>query len=243
MKNITKLAVAAAIASVSAYAQSVSYTNSIPFAYAGTASGGIGLNFSGQALTLPQWDSASFPGQTLTGVSYTLTGYMYGTYTISNGAQAANFSISLANPSFSLAGPFGGSPALSRTSTHFGGGIFEDLLNVAPSAVVNGSTALGTSTTATGTDLSNVGSYIGSGTVTFTLGGSANLGISGEATSGNQSVLFTQEASKFGASVVSVTYTYAPTEVPEPSTYAAMGFVGLVAGATIWRRRQMAKKA
>jgi hypothetical protein len=60
---------------------------------------------------------------------------------------------------------------------------------------------------------------------------------------GSGEVTIGQTAAGRSATTVDVTYTYNLTEVPEPSTYAAMGFVGLVAGATIWRRRQMAKKA
>jgi hypothetical protein len=88
----------------------------------------------------------------------------------------------------------------------------------------------------------NVAAYNGTGTIGFNLTHATTVSVNAAATGGG-AVTTSQTTLGRSASALTITYTYSLNEVPEPSTYAAMGFVGLVAGATIWRRRQMAKKA
>jgi PEP-CTERM motif len=238
MKNyLLTLSVSASLCSA-VVADTTTVSGTTPGTFAGGTSGGTSLNYTGSILTISQWNPASFPGMTLTGVEYRLTSFAYGTYAIINGNQIADFDVSLSNLSSSLTGPFSGSPALSRNNATFGGGVFETLSGVQPNASESGTTTLATSTTTAFTADSNFLSYVGAGTVSFTLAESGTLGIGGTAVSGNSTVLFTQSASKFGASTVDVRYTYSSSAVPEPSTYAAIGFVGFLVGSTLWRRRQ-----
>jgi hypothetical protein len=258
-KNLIRFAALAALATVSAVGQTftVNYSNLLSTSFTGTPtpSGGVSLDFVDQAVTLPQWNPASFPsGATLTGVQYRFASYAYIDYAINNGNQEANFSVALNLPgsapfvAFNLTGPAGSSPAITRGLLDGGyttlAAVSLSIPLVAPNTIVSGTTPIGSSTMSSFfSDAANLATYQGSGTVTFLVDGQGVLAINGSATSGSPTVSFTQSASKFGGGLVEVQYTYQLTEVPEPSTYAAMGFVGLVAGATIWRRRQMAKKA
>ena len=142
MKNyLLTISVSASLCSA-VVADTTTVSGTTPGTYAGGTSGGTSLNYTGSILTISQWNPASFPGMTLTGVEYRLTSFAYGTYTINNGAQIADFEVSLSNISSSLTGPFGTSPALSRNNSTFGGGVFQTLSSVAANASVSGTTTL-----------------------------------------------------------------------------------------------------
>jgi hypothetical protein len=258
-KNLLRLAVIGALTSVSSFAQTftVNYSNllSSSFTATPTPSGGVGLDFVDQAVTIPQWNPASFPsGATLTGVQYRFASYAYIDYVINNGNQVANFSVALGLPetfpfrAFTLDGPTLTSPQIHRGLVDGGysslSSVSLSIPSVAANTSINGTTPVGSSTMSSfSSDNANLAAYQGTGNVTFLVDGAGVLQINGSAISGSQTVSFTQSASKYGGALVEVQYTYELNQVPEPSTYAAMGFVGLVAGATLWRRRQMAKKA
>jgi hypothetical protein len=245
MKNITKFAAAAALASISAYAQSVSYTETTTGGNTLTPGTGNGtlIGYT-TTLNLPQWNPALFPGTTLVGVQYTLMGEIFGRTVGSNpNAFPVAFVFDITSDNFSLTGPFGGSPGVSTLSASgsvpvINTGAIAPLASFGPTV-----TSLGSATSSAVSDPSNLASYIGSGTVSFGVSATSAFTLNGTAVGEGGEIFLQANSSTRGASTITVTYNYQSTAVPEPSTYAAMGFVGLVAGATIWRRRQMAKKA
>jgi hypothetical protein len=162
----------------------------------------------------------------------------FGQFSITSVSQPANItgSLSLASGVVTRSGGSANAPVLIINS----GPAQVSLSNVSAPTGPH-FTPVFTATSGTITD-GNLAAYIGTGTVSFSSQNFTSLAISGNAV-GSGEVTIGQTAAGRSATTVDVTYTYNLTEVPEPSTYAAMGFVGLVAGATIWRRRQMAKKA
>jgi len=244
--NLIRLAVVAALASVSAVAQTVSYTQAtaggntlVPGTGAGTL---IGYSLS---VSLPQWNPSLFPGATLTGVQYQLSGEVFGrTFGTNPNAFPVNFTFSLTAANFSLTGPFGTSPAISGVSALTGLGAAPQISTgaISPGGSFGPSvTALGTGTSSLISDAANLSSYIGTGSVSFGVAAASSFDLSGVAVGAGGEIVLSAASSTRGASTVTVTYTF--SEVPEPSTYAAIGFAGLVAGATVWRRRQVAKVA
>lgn len=235
--NKNLLLTAAAIASiVSAKALTTTVTGSTTggnVLSAGLGNGSLDGNLS---LSVPQFN---IPGATLTGVSYTITMEAFGQVTINGVSVPANITgnLVLGTATVTRAGGSANSPLFLLPSTS---PAQISLSNVTGASGPHFTSAF-TATSAPITD-SNLSAYIGTGSVSFSSVNSTSLAVSGTAV-GSGEVTISQTAFGRSATTVAVTYTYNMTAVPEPSTYAAMGFVGLVAGATVWRRRQAAKKA
>jgi hypothetical protein len=248
MKNIIKLAALAALASVSAYAQlTVSYSNTtaggIPLV---APAGGNDATINGTFLSLPKWDNTGDvfgATATLVSVQYRISTYQaYGRLSVTALAGNADVDASLVLASATMAGPFGGSPSASASLTT-GPAPQVQQLNVAPGSLPLVLTTPVYSATGSYFTDPNTASYVGTGTVSFDLGQTTSTAFNANAAGTSDEISITATAGGRGAMTIEVLYTYQLNEVPEPSTYAAMGFAGLVAGATVWRRRQMAKKA
>ena len=247
MKKNLILAAAFAAISASAFGGTVSYSNTtaggIPLT---TPNGGNDATINGTFLSLPQWDNTGDVfgvGATLTSVQYRITTYSaYGRLSVTALAGNADIDASLASASATAFAPFVGSPTASVSLTT-GAAPQVQQLNVSPGSlplvlftpVYSGSGSYVTDP--------NTSSYVGTGTVSFDLGQTTSTAFNANAAGTSDEILITAIAGGRGAMTIEVLYTYSVTQVPEPSTYAAMGFVGLVAGATVWRRRQAAKKA
>jgi hypothetical protein len=236
-KNLILAAVAASLTASTAFAQltqtvSGSTVGGDPLS-AGAGNGSLDGTLS---LTVPQFN---IPGATLLSVSYTIQLEAFGQFSITSVSQPANIQGSL-TLAFATVTRAGGSANAPLTIVNSPVPAQVSLLNVT-SPTGPHFTPVFTATSSAIND-ANLAAYTGTGTVSFSSANVTSLSISGNAV-GSGEVTIGQTAAGRSATTVDVTYTYSLTEVPEPSTYAAMGFVGLVAGATIWRRRQMAKKA
>lgn len=213
---------------------------------------GQGIPFGGitstpnQAIELPRFDPALFPGRILVGVTYTFTGYAYGEYeVVSNQSGTATFTLSVGTTTttdFRLRTPFGTPVTIRRTGPNFWargefdnedaeGGLTETLaLNA--NQTYTGTTDLLVSQPVSGNDDGNLANYIGSNPFTVNVAGRATLNVSGTA-SGGGPLTITQTLSPFGAVAVSITYTH----IPEGGTSAAATAIALATGSIVWRRR------
>lgn len=240
-KNLIRIAVVTALASVSAVADTVpasaTTTGGIPLI---APAGGNDATINGTFLNVAQWDPSLYPGATLTSVQYRITYNAYGRLNVSFLAGNADIDASLISASASAFAPFPGSPTASASLT------VGSVPQVSQSNVAPGSLPLTLFTpvySLTGSYVTdpNTSSYIGTGSVAFDLGQITSVAFNANAAGTSDEIAITATAGGRGAVTVDVLYTY--SSVPEPSTYAAIGFAGLVAGATIWRRRQVAKVA
>jgi len=240
--NLIRLAVVAALASVSAVADTTTVS--------ATTSGGIPLiapagqndaGLNGTFLNLAQWNPASFPGATLTSVQYRISYSAYGRLSVTGLAGNADIDASLTQgigTAFSLSGV--GAPTVTATlTTGAAPQVFQNAVNPLGLPLIL-STPVYSLTTSYVTD-PNTSAYIGTGSVSFDLGQTTSVNFNANAAGTSDEISITATAGGRGAMTVDVLYTF--SSVPEPSTYAAIGFAGLVAGATVWRRRQVAKVA
>lgn len=246
-KALIRSAVIASLTCVSTFAATQSYTGYTSPLSSGTptlANDGSGLVDGTTSLTVPQWNPASFPGATLTGVSYVLTYQGYSDFTVHSVSVPANFTVSLLSGTSTITSTTAGGPTGTASFINFAalGGTPDATYSNISAAFGPVYTSTHSAISSTFNDNSNLAAYTGTGTIGFNLTHASNPSFNAQATGGG-AVTTSQTSLGRSASSLTITYTYTLTEVPEPSTYAAMGFVGLVAGATIWRRRQAAKKA
>jgi hypothetical protein len=186
------------------------------------------LSPGNQILNLPQWDPASFPGQTLISVELYIDSLVQADVTGENdSAIGGNMSANLVgivsasglglSPSASIiaaSGPF----AVAPTDGNPGSG--PDFINFG--------TVSGSDTDTDGPIFAGLGPFIGAGTFAVTVSGNGGFSLSGVSDS-------TLEVSNFGTSgEVIVTYNY----VPEPGSIvlASLGAVGLALAA--WKKRR-----
>jgi PEP-CTERM motif len=240
--NLIRIAVVAALASVSAIAQtstvSATTTGGIPLV---TPNGQNDGTINSTFLPLAQWDPSAYPGATLTSVQYRITYSAYGRVNITGVSGATDLDASLTSGQ-------GTAVALSGVGAPVATGNLS--VGSIPQLVQNGIlagnlpltlfTPIYSVTTSYVTD-PNTSAYIGTGSVSFDLGATTATGFNARAAGTSDEISISATAGGRSAMKVDVLYTF--SSVPEPSTYAAIGFVGLVAGATVWRRRQVAKVA
>jgi len=180
--------------------------------------------------TIPQFDAVGLDA-TLLSVQYTLIANVLGTaQTESLDAAPASITLNIA-ATVTVAGPNLASLVSVPTGTQlFSASIFDGFLDFGGTsgAMFPGLTGSDSdSGTLTGASLLP---YIGVGTVAGSVGAAGTSSGSG---AGN---LITAFATAAGAKL-EVTYTYSQNEVPEASTWAAIGFVAFVGGSTFLRRR------
>lgn len=230
--NLILMAAVAALSAAAAKADVLwsTQTLSIP---------GFDVN-SAQSLLFNQYDPASNFGLPLTRVVYTFNGSVSISYGIENFNEGAtttysgtlgttvvanrpdNTQILLANPNQVI------NPTILATydgNFNFDGASGDSYSPVIPYSDSFNSTAP-----------IDLAIFTGTGTVSIKVGGTNATSIN---LSGGSPLQNGPTASV--ASTVTVELYYNP--VPEPSTYAAIGFAAVVAGTTVWRRRQAAKKA
>lgn len=194
----------------------------------GPASFGPATTNWSSSLTLPKWDPALFPGQTLTGVSFTLNGSVSGSAkfesldaspaTVNMNLQAT---ITLTDPSSNVLATVIPVASTSDLVSAFDGAIdFGGTSGVSYPALSGSNSASGSS--------GNLPLFTGSGNIVLPISASGTSSGSG---AGN---LITVFATAAGADA-SVTYTY--QAVPEPSTLVLAAFGTLaVVGACLRRR-------
>jgi hypothetical protein len=187
-------------------------------------------------ITLPQWDSTDpiqnpyGPLGVLVSVEYTLRGYMWAVYSIDQSAPSGSYTV-LAEISLSfvrLANQSEVRPTLSSgfANDHLNAN-FPHTQGVATSFVSDPET--GSLVSQSGSDMSV---YEGNGSVSFDLWGTnVPYSLSGPGGDDIPSTLGRRWAAE-----VEITYTY--ELIPETSTYAAVGFLALAGGATLYRRRK-----
>ena len=206
-----------AFAGSAAIAATVSYSANFAFP----------LSPGSQVLSLPQWDPALYPGQSLTKVELKIAGNISATVDAENdSAIGGNMGVDLTGllkasaPSLSTlagvlqsAGPFpvgasDGNPGSGPDYKNFG--------------TVTGSGSNSSSLVA------GLAPYIGNGNISATANGNGGFSVTGVSDS-------TIHVTGFGADgTVTVTYTY----VPEPSSLALAGISGIGLALAVWRRRR-----
>lgn len=230
--NLILMAAVAALSTAAAKADVLwsTQTLSIP---------GFDVNNS-QSLNFNQYDPSLNFGLPLTRVVYTFNGNVTIAYGIENFNESAsstysgtlgttvvanrpdNSQILLANPNQSI-------PSTTLP-------VYDGILNFDGASGDSYNPVIPYTDSLNSTSVSDLNLFTGTGTISITVGGTNATTIN---TSGGTPFQTGPTASV--TSTVTVELYYNP--VPEPSTYAAIGFAGVVAGATIWRRRQAAKKA
>ena len=194
----------------------------------GPASFGPATTNWSSSLSLPKWDPALFPGQTLTGVSFTLNG------SVSGSAKFESLDASPATVNMNL--------QATITLTDPSANVLATVIPVASTTdsvtAFDGSVDFGGTSGVSYPGLSGSNSASGSGVnfPLFTGAGSILLPISASGTSSGSGAgnLITQFATSAGADA-SVTYTF--QAVPEPSTLVLAAFGTLaVVGACLRRR-------
>jgi hypothetical protein len=177
-------------------------------------------------LTVPQVDLSAYPGYFIASIEYSLTVTSYATYNIlgtSPSPQGSPVNQYTANwttfPEITSLPHVGVAPVLAS-------------FNGSESGIIG--PAMGTTANAVGmygpfgVPGSEFSVYEGVGTVSFQVTIEATSGIQGPASNEVQPAVF--------ASVdLDVVYTL---DIPEPSTYAAVGFLALAGGAAAYRRRK-----
>jgi hypothetical protein len=209
---------AAAALTSSATAATVTY---------GPASFGPATTNWSSNLSLPKWDPALFPGQVLTGVSFTLNGNVTGNASFESldGAPATinlnlQSTITLTDPNSNVL-----VTVIPVANISAGASAFDGVIDFGGTS---GNSYIGLSGSASNSGSSgNLALFTGSGNILLPVSAAGTSSASG---AGN---LITQFSTTAGADA-SVTYTY--TAVPEPSTIALAG-LGLIALVGLARRR------
>lgn len=209
------------------FAAETSYNGFLPIgvdinALTGAASSGYTPfdNHVAGTLSLPKWDPVAVAGDAsaiLTDVCYELNYFIWNDYTVTLGTGTAVTGSGIVT----INGPGGTSlpdlfiyniPAGNAPAS--GTVIFfnEDPLKLFPSEAL----------------------FTGAGTADFTLQAVGNFGITGSGEAGGTVIPYL-------AAEVILTYKWTTPEIPEPSTWAAIGFVGAIGGWTFLRSRKSKK--
>lgn len=190
---------------------------------------GFALSPGNQAVALPQWDPALFPGQTLVSVQLDIDANIGADVTAENDsvaagnmgvnltglAQATSSGLTATAAILQAAGPV----AVSGTDGNSGSG--PDFVDF---GTVSGSDS------DSDTIFAGLAAYIGNGTFPATISGNGGFSVSGVSDS-------TIQVSNFGASgLVTVTYEFVPVPEPASIVLGALGACGLALVG--WRRRR-----
>lgn len=189
-----------------------------------TPSGGSPSSGGPLTLSVPQFNL----GGALTGVSYTLDVWSYATYSVQNFNESDTEHIvswRVRNATLRL-------PDASLVTSISSPAFNSNLGDLTPDQVVSGSTTAGLYTRPSAST-GPVGTFTGPGTVDFVFTPNATSFVDGSPGNSNPLV--------FVAARLNVVYTYDPSGVPEPSTYAA-GLVVLAGAGLVLRRRMQAAK-
>ena len=185
-------------------------------------------------LTIPQFDSSL---GTLASITYTITGTVTGTAQASNNSTSSTDDVTLnLSAKLRLSDSLGTTlvqsvPLLSTDELLAKGDGTGDVPHyVAPSGITLNGLSVGYNQV--NSSSSDLGLFIGTGTIDLTMKATAQSGGIGD--SGNDTFNFTT----FADASITVVYNYT-TPVPEASTWAAIGFIGMAGGATYLRRRQL----
>jgi hypothetical protein len=212
----------------------------------------IGLQLTelgpGQAVVFPQWDPASFVGQTLTGVSFSMFGHIEGQITLTNKDNAPHNVSATTNSDFYMLDAnsvaLGGSPSFTLS---YGTGLVAIPANTSvtypnvpqvPSYVCqagfppqSGQECYHADNSYVGQGTETLAQVTGAGTLSFsvsTLTGLALVGGGGQI--GAQQFTL---ASAGGT----VTYTYGETGIPEPATLLLLGSSLIALGQMLRRKK------
>lgn len=181
------------------------------------------------SLSLPQWDPALFPGQVLTGVSFTLAGDVFGSASFESlDAAPATVTMSL-QATITLLDP-NNVPIVTVIPVANTSDLASAFDGVIDFGGTSGKSYTGLSGSASNSGIStNLPLFIGSGNVLLPVSATGTSSGSG---AGN---LITQFSTSAGA-LATVTYTFAA--VPEVSTVLLCGLGGLAVVGGIVRRRR-----
>ena len=239
-KTILNVAAIAATTAVSAsYAATVSYS-------ASTAGGpglitGNGLADGNVSVSLPKWDNTGDVfgvGASLTGVSYTLKWEGYGRLVVSGTVVPTDVVANLTSGTTQLLSNSVGGTTGSVTFTYL---LIPDQISlsgiVAPPTIGPVYTSVYSATSLAISDDANAASYAGVGFVSFNLKQLTAFSVNATATGGGDTEITATYGGR-SASTVDITYTYNTSDVPEAGTWAAVGFLGLVGGASVLRRKK-----
>lgn len=202
-----------------ALGQSVSFVGSTPFFFppADVSDSYLPLGTPG-VIPVSRWNPANYPaGSFLVGVSYEISLYSSGSYNLFSPASATAI---LFNSDVDVTGPFLGSPAFLNQNVNFS----------IPVTAGTGFVSAGPFSAGPLSDNGNLLAYQGPGSVVFGIVGSGEAGL--VALNNVDGIL-----NPGIAGVVRVTYEYRIPEVPEASTYAAVGFLAALGGWSVYRRR------
>ena len=203
-----------------ALGQSVTFTGTTPFFFppADQFDSYLDLGVPG-AIAVSKWNPASYPaGSVLVGVSYEISLYSSAVYSLFSPASATAI---LFNSDVDVTGPFLGSPSFLNQNVNF---------TIPVTAGVGQFVSAGPFNAGPLQDNGNLLAYQGPGSVVFGIVGSGEAGL--VALNNVDGIL-----DPGIAGVVRVTYEYRIPEVPEASTYAAVGFLAALGGWSVYRRR------
>jgi hypothetical protein len=221
MKKQLSLTLAAlCVANLAALAQTINVTVTAPVAFnPAVPSGGTQVPLN-SPISLMGVVPAAPVGTSLVSVSYVYTGWAYANYNITGANNSAPYTVNF-------------SAFTSITGT-----------GLAVSPVVPGIVGAAGPFTAPSAGTTAAFSATAGGSLpaaSFTPGGNFSYSVPFIATSGIQGPATDQgQPDVFGAARISLDFTFRQTDIPEPSTYAGLGFVLAAAGWTV-RRRFVAK--
>jgi hypothetical protein len=206
-------------ASSAAHAASVSYN--APY--------GFPLSPGNQAVNLPQWDPALFPGQVLVSVQLTLDATIGANVTAENdSAIAGNMGVNLTGLAQATSGSLSATAAILQSAGPVAVAASDGNAGSGPD--FNDFGMISGNDSDSDTIFAGLGAYIGNGNFATNVTGNGGFAVSGVSDS-------TIQVSSFAANgLVTVTYEYAA--VPEPSSVVLGVFGAFGLALAGWRRRR-----